>query len=171
MGYKSKLLLKDQTGTALIISMIMVIILSLIGLASIFTSTFEVKLSGNKRGSTNAFYTTEAGIEAVLVYTANFNSTNTTNFKPAGTLPSYLSNESIDTKFSTPTIGITFADAPTVAIYHMTDTRCEAGTSATLETFECERFIVDSTGRDQADISISRSRTHIVEKLVNHLPK
>ena len=171
MGYKFKFILRDQSGTALIIALIMVIVLSLIGLASMFTSTFEVTLSGNKRGSTNAFYTTESGIEAVRVFTGNFNSTNSTNFQPAGTLPSYFQNESIDTKFSSPTIGITFGDAPTVAIYHTTDTRCEAGTSATLETFECERFIVDSIGRDQADISISRSRSHIVEKLVNHLPK
>ena len=44
--------LKAQSGSALVVALLMMMILSAIGLASIFASTFELRLSGNKRGST-----------------------------------------------------------------------------------------------------------------------
>jgi Tfp pilus assembly protein PilX len=52
--------LKNQSGTALVIALIMIVVLTLIGLASTFTSTFETSLSGNKRLSTDSFYIAES---------------------------------------------------------------------------------------------------------------
>ncbi len=72
MEIKKNSILKNQSGAALVIALIMMIVLTLIGLASIFTSTFEMKISGNKRGSTNAFYRGESGIQVVTANIQNF---------------------------------------------------------------------------------------------------
>jgi hypothetical protein len=50
--------LKDQSGTALVIALIMIALLSLIGSASMFTSTIEISLSGNKRGKAASYIDT-----------------------------------------------------------------------------------------------------------------
>jgi Tfp pilus assembly protein PilX len=58
---ESKLILGNQSGAALVVALLMIVILSLIGIASSSNSTFEIRLSGNKRGSTDAFYTACSG--------------------------------------------------------------------------------------------------------------
>ena len=83
---KKKCLLEDQTGAAMIIALIMMVVLTLIGIASMFTSTFEIKLSGNKRGATDAFYAADSGVNVITARTDNFNRTNydptTHNYNP-----------------------------------------------------------------------------------------
>ena len=61
MDKKSNLILGNQSGVALVVALLMIVLLSLIGLASSSTSTFEIRLSGNKRGATDAFYTADGG--------------------------------------------------------------------------------------------------------------
>ncbi len=73
MNIKNSSILKNQSGAALVIALIMMIVLTLIGLASIFTSTFEIKISGNKRGSTDAFYSADSGVQVVMARVENFN--------------------------------------------------------------------------------------------------
>ena len=51
--------LEDQSGTALVVALVMIVVLTFIGLTSMFTATFETSLSGNKRLSTDAFYAAE----------------------------------------------------------------------------------------------------------------
>jgi Tfp pilus assembly protein PilX len=63
---ESKLILGNQSGVALVVALLMIVILSLIGIASSSNSTFEIKLSGNKRGSTDAFYAADGGDEIGL---------------------------------------------------------------------------------------------------------
>jgi hypothetical protein len=57
MGAKNRL--KGQSGTALVVALVMIVVLTFIGLTSMFTATFETSLSGNKRLSTDAFYDAE----------------------------------------------------------------------------------------------------------------
>ena len=52
--------LRKENGVALIIALIMLLILTLIGVSSISTTTFETKISGNERVGTDAFYASEA---------------------------------------------------------------------------------------------------------------
>src|SRR4030042_3433767 len=87
-------ILRDQSGAAVVIALVMIIVLTVIGLASNFTSIFEIKLSGNKRGSTDAFYTADAGVHAVLSNLGNFNIA--VGYTAVGTLLLDLQNESID---------------------------------------------------------------------------
>ena len=73
MGKKANMILRAQSGMVLVIALIMIIVITLIALASIYTSIFEIKLSGNKRGSTNAFYAADTGISEITTNIANFN--------------------------------------------------------------------------------------------------
>ena len=73
MATKADSILKNQSGMALVVALIMIIVLTLIALASSFTSIFEIKLSGTKRASTDAFYAADAGISQIITTTANFN--------------------------------------------------------------------------------------------------
>jgi len=172
---KEGTLLKDQSGTAIVIALIMIIILTLIGLASTFTSNFEIKLSGNKRASTDAFYTADAGVQSALVNIANFNFPgNFVAVNPA-TLPVDLQNELIDSRFNTPTLflpeGVIFKDPPRVTVYHTTRTDTSRGsqTSAT-GNFEFEHYIIDSIGKDQMDTALLKSTCQVREKVIRLIP-
>jgi hypothetical protein len=58
--------LRKENGVALIIALIMLLILTLIGVSSISTTTFETNISGNERVGTVAFYASEAGFQVAL---------------------------------------------------------------------------------------------------------
>ena len=142
--------LNNQSGAALVVALIMIVILTLIGLASTFTSTFESKLSGHKRESTGAFFTAEAGLEAAKADTANFDPA--VNYVVAAGIPSDLSAEAIDlmrpsTGPNAPNLnlppGPNFVVAPAVTIYHV---RVPGDGQQYLRS---DGYIIDSVGRDQ----------------------
>ena len=58
--------LKEEKGVALVIALLMLLILTLIGISSIGTTTFETSISGNERVRTDAFYAAEAGIQVAI---------------------------------------------------------------------------------------------------------
>jgi hypothetical protein len=72
MSYKKSEFLKNESGAALVIALVMMIVLTVIGLASTFTSTFEVILSGEKKRSTDAFYAADSGINVIMLRYNNF---------------------------------------------------------------------------------------------------
>jgi FlaG/FlaF family flagellin (archaellin) len=72
MATKSNFILRTQSGSALVIALIMMIVITVIGLASSYTSIFEIIASGNKRASTNAFYGADAQAVAIIANTGNF---------------------------------------------------------------------------------------------------
>lgn len=162
---KINIKLNNQSGAALVIALLMMIALTLIGLASTLTSTFENQLSGNKRGSTDAFYTTDAGIEAVKNTRTNFDtSTNYVAVTDPAILPFDLRSELINSRRTNPTLnlpsGQTFANPPAVIIYHV---RREGGEGT--QYYKWDSYIIDSTGRDQrAGLSLSGSNCEIREK-------
>jgi hypothetical protein len=59
-------ILTNKNGVVLIIALLMLLILTLIGISSISTTTYETKISGNERVGTDAFYASEAGIQVGL---------------------------------------------------------------------------------------------------------
>jgi hypothetical protein len=59
-------ILKEERGVALIIALLMLLVLTLIGISSISTTTFETSISGNERVRTHAFYAAEAGIQVAI---------------------------------------------------------------------------------------------------------
>jgi hypothetical protein len=54
---------KSESGIVLIVCMILLLMLSIIGIASLMTSDTEVNISGNSQHSTTAFYLADAGVE------------------------------------------------------------------------------------------------------------
>jgi len=57
---------RSEKGTALIISLLLLLVLTVLALSLINTSTFEIGISGNEKTSLEAFYAAEAGIQMAL---------------------------------------------------------------------------------------------------------
>jgi hypothetical protein len=171
---KTDKVLNDQSGVALVIALLMVIILSLIGLASSSSSIFEIKLSANKRGATDAFYTADGGALSVLANIGNFNTSSGYEAVTTGSLPVELQTEPIDQGFNSPNFslpsGISFIDPPEVTIYHMKKDSVPRGLGFSAINFEYSYYIIDSVGRDQIDRSLSKSNCEIREKIVRVIP-
>jgi hypothetical protein len=148
---RNRLFLNNQSGAALVIALLMMVVLTLIGLASTFTSTFEIKLSGNKRGSTNAFYSADSGVQVV---TSDYN-----NF----TLPGKYDiantyHYSLDPANLNPT------KADIVILHDTTRTDCrglQLGSG-----FDCLRYTIESKGQDQVDLSPIKSATTVQQRIV-----
>ncbi len=73
MTSKIDSILKNQSGTSLVVALIMMVVITLIALASSYTSIFEIKISGNQRGKANSFFGADACVNAVLPYAASIN--------------------------------------------------------------------------------------------------
>ncbi len=82
MDSKTNTILKKQSGTALVVALIMMVVITLIALASSYTSIFEIGISGNKRGKTNAFFVADGCINEIASSAANFDSADITKFQP-----------------------------------------------------------------------------------------
>lgn len=141
----------------MVIAMIMMIVLTLIGLAAIFTSSFEMKISGHQRGSADAFYAADSGIQVVRGRVDNF----------------VLSKYDPTTHEYKP-----FTDAaninPTSAEVTITDLVAERGAPRgfgfSAVHFEFEHFMVNSTGRDQIGVTATKSTCRLQERVVRILP-
>jgi hypothetical protein len=165
-------ILKNESGAALVVALLMIVILSLIGIASSSNSTFEIRLSGNKRGATDAFYTADAGVKAVMGNTNNFACN---DISPTGVPSEIINNEGFGGKNTGPVFtlpaGFVFGSAPTVIIYRTNQTRVPRGIGTSAIKFEFNNYIVDSTGVDQLiGISPAGSSCEIREKIVRLLP-
>jgi len=169
MAIKLNHTLKNQSGAALVVALIIMIVLTLIGLASTFTSTFEIRLSGNKRGSTDSFYAAEGGIQATLANPANFTPSSYTSIPNLSGLPENLRNEPIDKRLTAPVLslpaGVSFDDPPRVTIYHLSRSGGGQGTQGGTTS---DSYIIDSVGRDQIGSGISRSTSELREKWLIH---
>ena len=148
--------LKNQSGVALVLALVMIVILTLIGLASTYTSNFELKLSGNKRGTTDAFYAADSGIQVIMANVDNFS----------------LPGKYVDNKYDP------FTDAnnpnPTKAkVVIQFDTAQEGsprGSGFSAISFEYKHFVIDSKGHDQMDLSLVKSAAEIEQKVVRLVP-
>ncbi len=171
--YRTLSVFRTQSGVALVVAILMLLILTLMGTASIMTSTHEIKLSGSKRGSTDAFYATDGAIHYVLADIENFDLSS--RFVPVDpkTLPDDLRDYSIDkvsmVKFSLPR-GVHFVDPPRVTIFHVQQRNVPRGSGFSSIGFEYEHFIIDSVGRDQRDVGSFKASSHIREKVVSVRP-
>jgi hypothetical protein len=149
---------KNQSGAALVIALIMLIVITLISLASSFTSIFEMKLAGNKRGSTDAFFAADSGIQVVISNIANFD------------LPGKydVANKycySKDGSNPNPT------KADITIYYDSTQAGPPRGLgfSAT-GNYEFMHYAIESTGKDQMDLNLLKSTCTLQQKVVRLVP-
>jgi Tfp pilus assembly protein PilX len=175
MATKNKLFLQNQSGAALVIALIILVVLTVISLSSSITSITEIKLSGNKRGSTDAFYTADGGIQATAANLANFNSSSYTLIANTGGISQDIINQSVDSTLPPGSVtfaaGVAFTSPPTVVIYHQTSTGAPKGLgfSAT-GNVGFEYYIIDSTGMDQTGTDLLRSQSKVATTAVRILP-
>lgn len=73
----------SQRGTALIMSMVILMILTILGITAMGTASLEEKMSGNTQEATRAFQAAESGLNEAFNTASNFenmNNTPTNNF-------------------------------------------------------------------------------------------
>jgi hypothetical protein len=131
------------------------IALTLIGMGAIFTSTFEVQISGNKRGSTDAFYAAESGLQVAVANMNNFNTA------------SYVDNRYnpfTDPSNPNPTHA-------TVSIDYLPNQHgAPRGLGVSATNFEFMYFNIQSIGQDQTASTPVRSTTTLEQKVVRLVP-
>jgi hypothetical protein len=155
---KTTNILSNENGAALVIALLMMIMLTLVGLGSIFTSTFEVKLSGNKRGTTNAFYAADSGIQVVMA--------NIENFKLPGQYEDNKYNPFTDPDNPNPN-----PTQATVVMTHIPDQHgSPRGSGFSATHFEFIYYVIDSTGQDQIEFSPVKSACTVEQKVVRLVP-
>jgi Tfp pilus assembly protein PilX len=155
MDIKKNSILENQSGAALVIALVMMIVLTLIGLASIFTSTFEIKISGNKRCSTDAFYAADCGVQVMKARVENFNPST----------HNYPYNPLTDINNINPT------NAPVASVIITYDTAQQGaprGAGISALSFGFEHFLIQSTGQTCANPIPSTST--VQEKVVRLVP-
>lgn len=64
-------IIKDNKGTALMTALIILVLLTLIGIAAINTSTTEIQIATNMKGSKGSFSEGDSGIEAGMRWLLN----------------------------------------------------------------------------------------------------
>ena len=148
--------LKDQSGVALVLALVMIVILTLIGLASTYTSTFEMKLSGNKRGTTDAFYAADSGVQVIVANVDNFS------------LPGKYVDDKYD-PFTDPN-NPNPTKAKVVIQFDSTQEGSPRGSGFSAISFEYKHFVIDSKGQDQLDLSLVKSACEIEQKVVRLVP-
>jgi len=159
MATKADSILKNQSGMALVVALIMIIVLTLIALASSFTSIFEIKLSGTKRASTDAFYAADAGISQITTTTANFN------------LNSYDANTHTYTPFSDSTNATPNPTNVVATItYIPTQSGPPRGTGFSAVNVGYAYYQIQSVGKDQQSSLSPASTATIQEEVVRLLP-
>jgi hypothetical protein len=151
-----RIILKDQSGAALVIALIMIIVMTLIVLAASLTSHFEIKLAGNKRGSTNAFYSAESGVQVSLGRIENFN----------------IPGQYVDNKYNP------FTDNhnpnPTNASVNITFNPAQQGAprgvGISAIAFEFNHYMIEAIGKDQLEANPIKSQCTIQENVVRLVP-
>jgi Tfp pilus assembly protein PilX len=185
---RAKNRLKNQSGTALVVALVMIVVLTFIGLTSMFTATFETSLSGNKRLSTDSFYnaetrTTTAAKAAPAVDDQSRDDPASSPFTVTKLADdsglsdaeknSGLKDQRINRKTTIPPdklhllalpSGQTLNDKSTVTIYHT-----PAGTGSSRATMQSDAYIIDTVGTDQV-VSGNKSKIQIRMKVVSHRP-
>jgi len=58
--------LRKERGMVLVLGMLLLLVVTLIGISSLSTSTYDILISGNERASVQAFYVAEAGINEFM---------------------------------------------------------------------------------------------------------
>ncbi len=151
-------ILRNQSGVALVIALIMIIVLTVVVLAASLTSIFEIKLAGNKRGATDAFFGADSGIQIVMA--------DPSNFDLPGKYDAGKYNYSANAANPNPT------KADPIIIYHnstQTGAPRGFGFSAT-GNYEFMHFLIESTGKDQVEVSPIKSTCVIDQKAVRLVP-
>jgi hypothetical protein len=146
--------LKNQSGLVLVISLLILLVLTVLGVAAISSSTFETKLAGINRGETNALYSTDGTIQLL-----------------AGNSENFVTSKFSSNKYNpfTDSSNLNPANAKVEIAYIPDQLGCPRGLGFSSTSFDFEYFSVNATGQDQVE-AISKSSSVVEEKLVRLVP-
>ncbi len=163
MRRRFEFLTDNQSGMALVIALILMVVLTLIGLASTLSSTYEIRLSGNKRGATDAFYSADSGVQVAIANIENFDLPGKYD---ANSKYHYSENPANQNPAKNPT------GADIVMYYDPTRTDCPPGHGLSMkeDQYICRHYLIDSTGQDQIELNPLRSSCEIEESVVRLTP-
>jgi hypothetical protein len=153
---------KNQSGAALVIALIMIIVMTLIVLAASFTSTFEIKLAGNKRSSTDAFYAADTGVQIVMAKVENFDL--------PGKYVGEKYNPFIITDPSNPDYNPNPTNAKAVVEHSVNQKGAPRGFGTSAIYVDFEHYLIESTGQDTMQLSPIKSTCTIQQKVVRIVP-
>ena len=156
MSEEADSILNNRSGSALVVGLIMIIVMTLIALAASYSSIFEIQISGNKRGSTDAFYSADAGFNTIGSYVQNFD---LGKYDPV--LHTY-------NPFNDPTIPNPTNAVATIT-YVPTQSGPPRGTGFSAVNLGYAYYQILSTGNDQATVS-SPSTAQVQGEVVRLLP-
>jgi hypothetical protein len=77
---QKKSILKNKDGSILLIAMVILLLLTILGIAAINTTTIELALSGNEKTSKIVFYAADTGIEVGRAVLGEINLVDNTNW-------------------------------------------------------------------------------------------
>jgi hypothetical protein len=139
----------------MVLALIMLLILSLIGLGASYNSIYEIKLSGNKRGTVDAFYAADSGVQVVLANTVNFN------------LENFVSDKYDPfTDLSDPNL-----TQMKVIIEHQSNRKGPPrGFGISAVNVDFAHYVVESTGGDRLELSPVNATCTIYQKVVRLVP-
>ena len=143
---------KRQKGVVMLVSLLMLVILSLIGIAAISTSVFELRMAGNIQNMYESFQSADAGIAAAMSDGGVFDGTDKADIfagGDAGTVEEYIVAE-VNVGRLLPEVELT----------------CPRGPGASSVTFiGCEHYTVDSEHENDA----TGARTHVYQGAVREI--
>jgi type IV pilus assembly protein PilX len=158
MKHSLNLLTKDESGVALVIALVLMVVLTLIGLASTLSSTYEVKLSGNKRGSTDAFYAADSGVQVTVANIKNFD------------LPGQYVDEKYDPFHDNNNPNPNPTNAAVSIQHYSNQAGAPRGFGMSATQVNYEHYMIESSGEDQIELNPIRSKCTIEEKVVRMVP-
>jgi hypothetical protein len=133
---------KDQKGFSMVTVLFLLLMMTILGIAALTTSDFDLNLAGNQKRSTNAFYAAEAGVKKAE---AEIRTSYTSTGSPPSPLPSgnfSLNNYSIT--YSTTDLGPAAQRTLTAGAYK--------GLYGLVKSFEITSEAVGTPGPERAKI-------------------
>ncbi|MFQ5869540.1 MAG: hypothetical protein ACE5JC_06535, partial [Candidatus Zixiibacteriota bacterium] len=129
--------LQNQKGTALLIALGMMVMLSFIGIAAVFNSGIDITISGSQKRSTQALYLAEAGLQRA-VYEYIWPGFNDEDTSPMTNLFGWIDSLEGDTIYQG--VDVTGQGGYTVIVTDVND----PGSMSSF--FECREVTVESHG-------------------------
>jgi hypothetical protein len=153
---KAEKVLRDQSGTVLVIALMMMVIFTLVVISASSTAIIESRLSGNKRTSTAAFYAADSGLHVAAANINNFN----------------LPDKYVDNKYNifTDPVNPNPTKANVVVEHDPAQHGAPRGTGTSAINFEFEHFVIASTGQDPGESGLPKSTCTVEEKVIRLIP-
>ena len=110
--------IRNQNGTALLVALGIMVMLSLIGIAAITTTSIDVDISGSEKRSTQSLYLAEAGLQRA-VYEHIWPGFNDENISPMTNLFGWINSLQGDTIYQD--VDVSGQGSYTVVVTSVTD--------------------------------------------------